>query len=56
MPGQLSPCSPGRTPGQIAADIAVDALVPVQLTAAFPPQIVDASNGFVINPPADAGE
>ncbi|MGW7622012.1 SDR family NAD(P)-dependent oxidoreductase [Streptomyces antimycoticus] len=40
---------PGADPEQIAAEIAVDALAPVQLTAAFLPQIVDAGNGFIIN-------
>ncbi|MDT0615495.1 SDR family NAD(P)-dependent oxidoreductase [Streptomyces lancefieldiae] len=40
---------PGTDPGQITAEIAVGALAPVQLTAAFLPQIRDAGNGFIIN-------
>jgi len=36
-------------PAHLAAEIAVDAMAPVQLTAAFLPQMVDAGNGFIIN-------
>ncbi|MFJ9553438.1 SDR family NAD(P)-dependent oxidoreductase [Nocardiopsis sp. NPDC101807] len=40
---------PGTDPGQLTAEIAVHAMAPVQLTAAFLPQMVNAGNGFVIN-------
>ncbi|WP_280423686.1 SDR family NAD(P)-dependent oxidoreductase [Nocardia carnea] len=40
---------PGADPGQLTAEIAVHATAPVQLTAAFLPQMVDAGNGFIIN-------
>ncbi len=40
---------PGADPGQHTAEIAVHAMAPVQLTAAFLPQMVNAGNGFVIN-------
>ncbi|MBE1573457.1 SDR family NAD(P)-dependent oxidoreductase [Amycolatopsis roodepoortensis] len=36
-------------PGHLSAEIAVDALAPMQLTAAFLPGMVDAGHGFVIN-------
>jgi short-subunit dehydrogenase len=36
-------------PDHLSAEIAVDALAPVQLTAAFLPQMVNAGHGFVIN-------
>ncbi|MDR7276078.1 SDR family NAD(P)-dependent oxidoreductase [Catenuloplanes atrovinosus] len=36
-------------PGQLAAEIAIDAAAPVQVTAAFLPQLVSEGNGFVIN-------
>ncbi|MGW0251910.1 SDR family NAD(P)-dependent oxidoreductase [Nocardia goodfellowii] len=36
-------------PDHLSAEIAVDALAPVQLTAAFLPGMVDAGHGFVIN-------
>jgi short-subunit dehydrogenase len=39
----------GADPGQLAAEIAVDVLAPVQLTAAFLPRMVNAGSGFVIN-------
>ncbi|TDQ47231.1 SDR family NAD(P)-dependent oxidoreductase [Actinorugispora endophytica] len=40
---------PGADPGRLTAEIAVHAMAPVQLTAAFLPQMVNAGNGFVIN-------
>jgi short-subunit dehydrogenase len=40
---------PGADPEQLTAEIAVHAMAPVQLTAAFLPQMVNAGNGFVIN-------
>ena len=36
-------------PGRLAAEIAVDAAAPVQLTAAFMPQMLSAARGFIIN-------
>jgi short-subunit dehydrogenase len=36
-------------PGRLAAEIAVDVTAPVQLTAAFMPQMLRAGNGFIIN-------
>ena len=36
-------------PDHLSAEIAVDAVAPVQLTAAFVPQMVQAGRGFVIN-------
>jgi uncharacterized protein len=36
-------------PGRLAAEIAVDVTAPVQLTAAFMPQMLRADNGFVVN-------
>jgi short-subunit dehydrogenase len=36
-------------PGRLAAEIAVDAAAPVQLTAAFMPQMLSAACGFIIN-------
>ncbi|WP_433531680.1 SDR family NAD(P)-dependent oxidoreductase [Micromonospora sp. CA-263727] len=35
--------------GRLAAEIAVDVAAPVQLTAAFMPQMLSAGNGFIIN-------
>ncbi|MFI0511140.1 SDR family NAD(P)-dependent oxidoreductase [Streptomyces sp. WSLK1-5] len=40
---------PGTDPEQLTAEIAVHAMAPVQLTAAFLPQMLNAGNGFVIN-------
>jgi len=39
----------GADPGRIAAEIAVDVTAPVQLTAAFMPQMWSAGSGFIIN-------
>jgi len=36
-------------PGRLAGEIAVDAAAPVQLTAAFMPQMLSAACGFIIN-------
>jgi short-subunit dehydrogenase len=36
-------------PARLAAEIAVDAVAPMRLTAAFLPQMVEAGHGFVIN-------
>jgi short-subunit dehydrogenase len=36
-------------PGRLATEIAVDAAAPVQLIAAFMPQMLNAANGFIIN-------
>jgi short-subunit dehydrogenase len=36
-------------PERLAAEIAVDAAAPVQLTAAFMPQMLSAAHGFIIN-------
>ncbi|MGW4945716.1 SDR family NAD(P)-dependent oxidoreductase [Actinoplanes sp. NPDC004185] len=36
-------------PGRLAEEIAVDVAAPVQLTAAFLPQLLSAANGFIIN-------
>ncbi|GGP10797.1 SDR family NAD(P)-dependent oxidoreductase [Nonomuraea glycinis] len=36
-------------PGRLAAEIAVDVMAPVQLTAAFMPHMLSAANGFIIN-------
>ncbi|MFD2419770.1 SDR family NAD(P)-dependent oxidoreductase [Amycolatopsis pigmentata] len=39
----------GADPGRLVAEIAVDVMAPVHLTAAFLPEMVSAGNGFVIN-------
>ncbi|MDQ7909776.1 SDR family NAD(P)-dependent oxidoreductase [Phytohabitans sp. ZYX-F-186] len=36
-------------PGRLATEIAVNAAAPVQLTAAFMPQMSSAANGFIVN-------
>jgi short-subunit dehydrogenase len=36
-------------PERLAAEFAVDITAPVQLTAAFMPQLLSAANGFIIN-------
>jgi short-subunit dehydrogenase len=36
-------------PGRLTTEIAVDVAAPVQLTAAFLPQMLSAANGFIIN-------
>ena len=36
-------------PARLAAEVAVDVAAPVQLTAAFMPQLLAAANGFIIN-------
>jgi uncharacterized protein len=39
----------GADPERLAAEIAVDVLAPVRLTAAFLPRMVSAGHGFVVN-------
>ncbi|GAB2965087.1 SDR family oxidoreductase [Micromonospora polyrhachis] len=46
--GTFAPFADADT-ARLAAEIAVDVTAPVQLTAAFMPQMLSAANGFVIN-------